>query len=90
MTGLSVLCSTVLYDGLFSECFHKGVPQGSVLGPLLFIMYINELGKNVLDANLHFYADDTIIYCFGSTHAKGVESLQIAFDVVQHTLLHTS
>ena len=46
------------------------------------------LGKNVLDGNMHFYADDTIIYSFGSTHAKAVESLQKkAFYVVQHTLL---
>ena len=37
-------------------------------------MYINYLGKNVSDANMHFYADDTIIYCFGSTLANGVES----------------
>ena len=36
---------------------------------------------------MHFYADDTIIYCFGSTPARAVESLQKAFDVVQQTLL---
>ena len=50
-------------------------------------MYIYDLGTKLLDANMHLYADDTIIYCFGSTPAKAVESLQKAFGVVQHTLL---
>lgn len=48
--------------GLHSEfvTVQKGAPHGSILGPLLFIIYINELELNVSDANIHFYADDTI------------------------------
>ena len=41
---------------------HRGVPQGSILGPLMFILYINDLPDCAMSASFG-YADDYKIVC---------------------------
>ena len=54
----------VVLNGVTSkwENIYAGVPQGSVLGPLLFLIYINDLPDNVTNSTVKMFADDTSIF----------------------------
>ena len=44
-----------------------GVPQGSKLGPLLFLLCINDLPEVLVECSIHLFADDAILYIRGET-----------------------
>lgn len=54
----------VVINGRHSEWanIHAGVPQGSVLGPLLFLVYINDLVDVVQHCQIRMFADDTCLF----------------------------
>ena len=82
---LSNRSQRVVLDG-HSSTIHavtSGVPQGSILGPLLFSIYLNPLTNISLsrDSTLILYADDIVLYRPIATHSD-VESLQADVDKV--------
>ena len=42
-----------------------GVPQGSVLGPLLFLLYMNDINRAIPENDVKLFADDTNVFIFG-------------------------
>ena len=61
--GISLTTFAERVDGKLSEevRVNSGVPQGSVLGPLLFLAYVNDIWRNN-ESNIRLFADDCIIY----------------------------
>ena len=62
----------------------SGVPQGSLLGPILFLLFINDLPKFIQNCNL--YADDTEMEVVGKTMNEVVSSLQTQIDNLNNRL----
>ena len=57
-----------------------GVPQGSVLGPLFFLVYVNDLQYALAGSNFKLYADDTVLYQSGVNAEEASVALQSSLD----------
>ena len=59
----------------------QGVPQGSILGPLFYIIYANDIPEN-MKSNIALYADDTVLYTSSRNGNKVKDTLQEDMDTL--------
>ena len=65
-----------------SENITSGVPQGSILGPLLFLIFINDLPLYTNNVFTDLYADDTTLYYIDKSEKCIEKQLQIALQAL--------
>ena len=76
LTGRQQFCSINNVASRLRNQSH-GVPQGSVLGPLLFLIYINDLPNAITGGELRLFADDTSLFLTGNNLDEVISDAKI-------------
>ena len=74
----------MVLNGAYSDYsgIESGVPQGSVLGPLLFLIYINDLEGNI-NSNIKIFADDTMLFSLVKDPATSAHDLNRDLETIR-------
>ena len=75
----------VVINGVSSNFgkIEAGVPQGSVLGPILFLVYINDITDN-LKAGVSLFADDNMLYVISDNPAENYNILKADLELMEN------
>jgi hypothetical protein len=76
------------FNGVLSALreVQHGVPQASIIGPLLFILYMNDIVKAISHSKVNLFADDTLLSVSASTVAECIEKIQEDLDALSDWL----
>ena len=82
-----IVLQKLKHYGIGGNAFHigakpcpTGVPQGSILCPIIFLLYVDELPQYTGNQNCNIFADDAMIYSFGNDIIETQANLQSALN----------
>jgi len=69
---------------------NRGIPQGTVLGPILFLIYINDMSRELQNGSLISYADDTVLVFEGEHWDTTIETTKLGIINIDKWLKNNS
>lgn len=88
MTFLNLILQIVKIGDIESQAqiIECGVPQGSLLGPLFFLIYINDMQEIGMTGDITLYADDTSLFYYGNSIETVINQAQHDIDLLNRWL----